>query len=117
VVEIKLDKVRNLHFDNEHIRIAERRTGLGFLDMCLALQKLPSLTVASGLLWAGLLHEDPKLTFETVDHWLKPKKLPYIWGKLIEAMNPYMGEDEDTPSPLADIPGANSDPSPESTSG
>lgn len=115
-VEIQLDKVRHLRFDTNSLIQAEKALGIGIGDICLALQKRPSLELTRGMLWAGLLPEDPTLTLETVGSWLKPKKIAVVWPKLLEALNPWFAED-DSPSPLADSPGENCGPSLVTTSG
>lgn len=110
-IEIKLDKVRHVRFGTNNLIQAERALGIGIADIALGLQKRPTLELTRAMLWAGLLPEDPALTIEKVGEWVTPKKISTIWPKLVEALNPWF-EQDDTPSPLADTPGAASEPSP-----
>ena len=64
--KIKFDKERTLRLDLNALCRAEKVTGRNFLLGGLA---NPDYNAILALIWAMLLHEDPKLTFEEVGSW------------------------------------------------
>jgi hypothetical protein len=62
-VEVKLDKKRNLHYDMN--ALAEIEDALGVQLSELADVKMTIKNIRA-ILWAGLIHEDPELTPQSV---------------------------------------------------
>jgi len=63
LVPIELDRTRNLCLDFNALLTAERASGESASEWNLAGGKV-KLSVLRALLWAGLLHEDPRVKFD-----------------------------------------------------
>jgi hypothetical protein len=84
MVEIELDKKRNLVFDNEAmIQIEEQLPGESTFDP--KFWASISAKKAKVILWAGLLYEDPALTLDQVKGILKGRNFAPIIQKILVA--------------------------------
>ena len=61
---------RPLCFDMAAISRVERSTGLNLFDAVL---EAPGAVGTTSILYAALLHDDPGLTYEEVQGWVKPQ--------------------------------------------
>ena len=94
----------------------EKATGMDLADICARLNKTPSITLLRGCLWAGLRHEDAKLTLDQAGNLITMSNMAELWAKCLEALIDGLGGPS-AASPLADSPGTNSGPSPATISG
>lgn len=62
-IEYKLDKVRNIKMNNEAVERYEDLTGKIFLQLDLA---KPTAKQMIAIIWAGMVHEDPAISYEEV---------------------------------------------------
>ncbi len=81
-VKILLDKERTLRFDFNACVAYERETG----QSISALKDNPGFTSIRALIWAGLLHEEPKLTIERAGAMLDLADLEVYSEAIAEAM-------------------------------
>ena len=112
--EIKLDKVRNLRIDTAAIEAAEK--ALGGMDIFQIGRSLASVRVVHTVLWAGLLHEDPKLAYKDLDTFFETRFIE-LQNAVDAELGAWSAKQEGRPSPLPDSPGAASEPSHGSASG
>ena len=89
-----LDKPRTIHFDLNALAALEAQTGRDVLDP----ETWRRLDVAGirAALWAGLLHEDPELSIETVGTWVTMDVLPEVVTALRAAYAGAMPEAAET---------------------
>lgn len=104
LVTITLDKERHLKYGLKSLKAIEMKTGKSALTN--EFWAVPSATNFSILLWAGLLHEDPKLTLEQVDELVDTySSLDALYSSIAEAWGASMpepsSEGEKSESPLS----------------
>lgn len=93
-VEIELGgKTRNLLIDMNALVSFEEATGKDFSDAFANSGK--SAKTIRALLWASMLHEDPKLKIEDVGRWVHPGNLGEIAGAVAKAQVLGMGAPEE----------------------
>ncbi len=85
--KIQLDRERTLNFNLNALRKIEKETG----------KKISELADGFGLdemqtvLWAGLVHEDPELTFERVGEIVDIQSLGKVGDAIAEAVGKALG--------------------------
>ncbi|PEM65338.1 hypothetical protein CN613_25690 [Bacillus pseudomycoides] len=84
IVEIELDKKRNLHYTLNALAEIEDKLGIQLQDM--ASIKLGMKNIRS-ILWAGLLHEDAELTEEQVGSFVDMTNFADVQAKVNEAFS------------------------------
>src|SRR5262245_1390398 len=123
-IEIDLDRKRYLMFDQAAFLEAERKVNQfrgvdpeKWVPYWNLIARLSGDSLQA-FLWAGLLHEDPNLTYEQVGQFIKLGKLRYIMGRIRLAVavdltepNQNNGKAADSDYPLARNDGSNSGPS------
>ena len=103
--EIKLDKIRHIKYTIKGLKIIAKKFGSvvkAFKDMetmnqDFDIETMDNLTL---LLYAGLVHEDEKLTIDDVENMLTMANLPIAFNKIIIAFN------GSTPEPKEDDGGS-----------
>lgn len=86
LVEIQLDKKRNLKFNFNAICNFEEATGKSIAS--LGETKEFKMSDLRALLWAGLVHEDPDLTIEEAGELFDyAESFQYVSEKITEAVN------------------------------
>ncbi len=80
-VPIELDKPRLLWLNFNAMVKYEEQTGKNVFKS----MSDPSVTDLRALIWACLLHEDPKLTIETVGEFINMGNMEQVMDKLMEA--------------------------------
>lgn len=122
-VEIELDRKRYLNFSQAAFLEAERKINqfrnvpperwVPYWDL-IGRMSGDSL---QAFLWAGLLHEDPDLTFEQVGEFIRIGKIRYIIGRIRVAIEEHLPEPTksngktESDLPLASSGGSSSGPS------
>lgn len=82
IVEIKLDKVRNLRFTLNALAEIEDKLGVSVNE----LDKVSlGLKTVRTFLWAGLIHEDKTFTEENVGDMVDFENMEYVQTKIAEA--------------------------------
>lgn len=112
---IKLDKERHIKYTIKGLKIIAKKHGSvvkAFSDMQkmnqdIDIETMDNLTL---LLYAGLVHEDAKLTQDDVENMLTVDNMPLIFGKIITAFN------GSTPQPKEDEVSESTEGEPVSTS-
>lgn len=89
-VEIELDKTRHLKLDLNAMANFEKATGKSFTEIGKDL----SAQNIRALLWASLLHEEPKLSQNDVGGWIDVTNMSYVAKKLGELTNKSMPKSE-----------------------
>ena len=97
-ISIRLDRVRTICFDFPSYVIYEERTNRTIMAALRLKDQLGFLAVCE-LLWAGLRHEQPDLTFEETANLAKQaegantfEKFQYVLEKVIEAIVASFGD-------------------------
>jgi hypothetical protein len=97
-IPITLDKERTLKYDfNAFAEIEERFGTIQKAFGELTDKKSPKLKAVRAILWAGLIHEDPKLTEQQVGAMLSLGDLATIMPAVLEAIHaamPKISEEE-----------------------
>lgn len=84
-VAITLDKKRTLRYDlNAFAELEE--LGMGTSGEVMEVLQDGSMKAMRGLLWAGLIHEDPELTLQQVGFWVTMDNLEDVSQKVTEAI-------------------------------
>lgn len=106
-VPVTLDKPRSLRYDAFALMMAERKLGKP-----IARLDYESLETTLTILWAGLVHEDPRLTVEEVARFVNPGEFGEISQKITEAMEAagWNRNRQDGDAPLAETPGGSLSP-------
>ena len=99
VVDIDLDKQRQLKFTGKAFRIIEKETGKNALQG--EVWQSMSMTDLCAVLWAGLTHEDRSLTLDEASDLLHPGNQMYIMEKVTEAWVGAIPDVEEAADPLA----------------
>ena len=95
-VPLELDKPRTLMFDLN--AFAELEDKYGNMEQAFFAMQSGSMKAARTLLWAGLLHEDDKLTERQVGRMVTLENLGVVLDTISEALLEAMPEDgEETP--------------------
>jgi len=94
LVPVELDRVRHLRLDCGALADAEEQTGRSYL-----LQGPMSHRDIRAILWAGLRHEDPKLTMEQVGRMVTNRNVNAVLKAIGQAMRDGMAEEEDEETP------------------
>lgn len=93
-VKVELDQVRTLRYTERSLYRLEEETGKTLTEMGDRLRK-GSLQAITSLLWAGLLHAEPRITVDDVLKRMEDsralKRLGEIGGKIGEAIEAAMG--------------------------
>jgi hypothetical protein len=92
-IPLQLDKERVLKFTLNSF--AELEDMYGSVDQAMKSLEGGSMKAVRTLLWAGLIHEDPTLTPQTVGAMITMDDLETISASLITAMNLSMPEKDD----------------------
>lgn len=79
--KIKLDKVRTLRFPLMSIIKLKKERGIQLSDLQDE-EKAQDFEVILGIAWAGLIHEDPELTFEEAGNIIDLSDLQELSEKL-----------------------------------
>jgi hypothetical protein len=90
LIGLKLDRDRYLRYDINALANLEEATGMT-IEQAMDEKKIQSLRVVRALVWAGLLHEDPKLKIETAgdlleDFFESGGELTTIFQKITDAV-------------------------------
>lgn len=94
-VPIKLDKKRKLRYDlNAFAELEE--LGMGTSGEVLGAMEKGSVKAIRGLLWAGLIHQDPDLSLQQVGAMLSIAGIESISDKLRGAIMGAMPEPEES---------------------
>jgi hypothetical protein len=110
MVEIQLDKPRNLRFNVNAFADLETATGWEFQELLAKLQKTPSMVLMRAILWASLKWEDKTLTLEQAGELINPSNFAKAYECCLEALNEFFKAGN--PRPLSeDSPGTSSGPS------
>lgn len=112
-VPVQLDKPRTLVLSLNALCKAEEVTGINLL---VGEPAFSSMRIVRALVWAGLLHEDPTLTLETVGDMIEGAGAEHVLDAIMLA---YMraneevdqGEDAEPADPTSPQPGETSGPS------
>ncbi len=97
-VEIELDKVRNLRFDFNALRLAEKTMSQEWgkkTSVTSVLNEDITVTDLTILVWAALKQQDKTLTLDQVGAMLHPSRLAYIGGKIRDAFAVQAASDEE----------------------
>ena len=92
-IPIELDKSRTLLFDLN--AFAELEDKFGSLDQAFQKMQQGSVKATRTLLWAGLLHEDEKLTERQVGAMISLTNVETIMEQITEALTAALPEDTD----------------------
>jgi hypothetical protein len=84
MVELELDKSRNIRYDLNAFAEIEDKLGITMAE--LPDVKVGMKTIRT-LLWAGLIHEDENLTESAVGKLVDPDNLKYVQEKVVEAFS------------------------------
>jgi hypothetical protein len=95
-VKVTLDKVRTLRYTNRSIVMLEDESGLTAQEV-MARVGAGSLKAINQLIWAGLLHADPGLTFVDVLDMVDVERLPEIGAAAGEAIGAAFGTNGEAP--------------------
>jgi len=89
MAKLKLDKERNVAFDSNVMVLVEESLGKTVFELVSAGRI--GFREARAFLWAGLRHEDPRLTIEGAGALLTPRNLPAIAKAINEALADFFG--------------------------
>ena len=92
-VPLELDKPRTLKFDLN--AFAELEDKYGNMEQAFFAMQSGSMKAARTLLWAGLLHEDEKLTERQVGRMVTLENLGVVMDTISEALLEAMPEDNE----------------------
>ena len=92
-VPLELDKPRTLMFDLN--AFAELEDKYGNMEQAFFAMQSGSMKAARTLLWAGLLHEDEKLTERQVGRMVTLENLGVVMDTISEALLEAMPEDSE----------------------
>lgn len=101
-IPIELDKQRTLLFDLN--AFAELEDKYGSLDKAFQEMQKGSVKATRTLLWAGLLHEDEKLTERQVGAMLNLATIEATMNKITEALSSALPEDVDAQNAVVPDP-------------
>lgn len=91
-------KRRTLRYTQPSLRRLQEECGGEPLMETLRKTGQFSAKAISALVWAGLLHEDKRLTIEAVDELIEPPIKPLL-DAVMEALRPWISVEEDTHDP------------------
>ena len=92
VVRIKLDRWRSLIYDYEAVAAIQHVTGREMLesstwgDIIKEITEKLNVKLLQQVIWAGLLSDDPELTFERAKALIKGKSLVLLQTKFLKAL-------------------------------
>ena len=90
--EIKLDKIRHIKYTIKGLKLIAKKFGsvvkafndMGAMNQDFDVETMDNLTL---LLYAGLVHEDAKLTLDDVENMLTMANIPVAFTKILTAFN------------------------------